>query len=75
MSSYAKRHSAPTAQHPPKDTLTVQDVVRVFAYESDQDFMKDLADVLEEDYGVHLMGVQLEEAGRNVNQYLRSFLS
>lgn len=43
-------------------------------YRNDKEFQTDLQRVLEEDYGVTLMGVQLEEAASNVKQFLRTFL-
>ena len=43
-------------------------------YRNQKEFADDLQRVLEEDYGVSLMGVQLEEAATNVRQYLKSFL-
>lgn len=43
-------------------------------YESEREFMNDLKNVLEQDYGITLCGHALEEAGQNINHYLRSFL-
>lgn len=43
-------------------------------YRSDKEFQGDLQRVLEEDYGVTLMGVQLQEAATNINQFLKAFL-
>ncbi len=43
-------------------------------YRNHKEFQSDLQQVLEEDYGVTLIGVQLEEAATNVNQFLKAFL-
>lgn len=44
------------------------------SYESEKDFLSDLQRVLEEDYGTTLIGDGLREAGRNINQFLGTFL-
>jgi len=43
-------------------------------YRNEKEFKNELQKVLEDDYGVTLMGVQLDEAAINVNQYLMAFL-
>jgi len=60
---------------------TIADAHDVFAvqgclkpYRSQKEFQADLQRVMEEDYGETLVGVQLEEAATNVNQFLRAFL-
>lgn len=43
-------------------------------YGSEKEFRDDLQRVLREEYGIALGDEVLEEAGMNVNNYLRSFL-
>lgn len=43
-------------------------------FESHDDFLRALHDAIEEQSGVSLMGEELQEAGRNVNHFLTSFL-
>lgn len=54
------------------DVFAPQDSIK--PYRSDKEFQTDLQRVLEEDYGVTLMGVQLQEAATNINQFLKAFL-
>jgi len=42
-------------------------------YSSNADFLQELAEALETEYGVVYMGVELEEVGRNINEFLRVF--
>lgn len=48
---------------------------RIRPYQNEKEFLNDLQSVLERDYDVTLAGVALSEAGANINQFLRSFLS
>lgn len=43
-------------------------------FRNEAEFERELQRVLEKDYGVTLMGVQLKEAAGNINQFLRAFL-
>lgn len=43
-------------------------------YASSKEFLSDLQEALEEGYGSTFYGVALEEAGNNVNAFLRTFL-
>lgn len=43
-------------------------------YSSRAEFLEDLQGVLERDYGVELRGPALEEAGRNIDGFLRCML-
>lgn len=43
-------------------------------YQSKGEFLLDLQKAISDGYGVYLEGGELEEAGRNVDQFLKVFL-
>lgn len=54
------------------DVFAVQSGLK--PYRNRKEFHADLQRVIEEDYGVTLVGVPLEEAAMNVDQFLKAFL-
>lgn len=44
------------------------------AYKNTDEFLQDLQRALESDYGIELQGASLEEAGKNIEGFLRSML-
>lgn len=46
----------------------------LYSYENEKEFLSDLQRVFEEDYDTIFVGTALEEVGKNVSNYLRSFL-
>ncbi len=72
---------AQNREHRRSSVQVLADVHDVFAlrgglkpYRTDKEFQDDLQRVLEDGYGVTLIGVQLEEAATNINQFLKAFL-
>ena len=70
--SRQRRRSSAEAIADAHDVFAVQSGLK--PYRTSKEFQSDLQRVLEQDYGVTLVGVPLEEAATNINQFLKAFL-
>ena len=53
---------------------TTSDCRALESFDSEEEFMESLGEVLESDYGVQLDDTDLVQATVNINQFLNSFL-